>query len=59
MREIAVGAEGGLFTPYLVEELILYFDSQSKGCFVWINARHTLAYFARAVLGGIIFSLKD
>lgn len=49
--KIAVGAEGLLFTPY--------FDSQIRGSFIGIDARHTLDHFARAVLEGITFSLKD
>lgn len=56
---IAVGAEVLLFTPYLVGERTLYFDSQIRGSFIGIDARHTLDNFARAVLEGITFSLKD
>lgn len=57
--EIPVGAEGLLFTPYLVGERTPYFDSQIRGSFIGIDARHTLDHFARAVLEGITFSLKD
>lgn len=59
VEEIPVGAEGLLFTPYLVGERTPYFDSQIRGSFIGIDARHTLNYFARAVLEGITFSLKD
>ena len=57
--EIPVGADVLLFTPYLVGERTPYFDSQIRGSFIGIDARHTLNYFARAVLEGITFSLKD
>ncbi len=53
--KIAVGAEGLLFTPYLVGERTPYFDSQIRGSFIGIDARHTLDHFARAVLEGITF----
>lgn len=56
---IAVVAKVLLFTPYLVGERTLYFDSQIRGSFIGIDARHTLDHFARAVLEGITFSLKD
>lgn len=59
MGEIPVGAEGLLFTPYLVGERTPYFDSQIRGSFIGIDARHTLDHFVRAVLEGITFSLKD
>lgn len=57
--EIPVGADVLLFTPYLVGERTPYFESQIRGGFIGIDARHTLDHFARAVLEGIIFSLKD
>lgn len=57
--KIAIGAEGLLFTPYLVGERTPYFDSQIRGSFIGIDARHTLDHFARAVLEGITFSLKN
>ena len=57
--KITVGAEGLLFTPYLVGERTPYCDSQIRGSFIGIDARHTLDHFARAVLEGITFSLKD
>lgn len=57
--EIPVGSEGLLFTPYIVGERTPHFDSQIRGSFIGIDTRHQQDHFARAVLEGITFSLKD
>lgn len=57
--EVPVGSAGLLFTPYIVGERTPHFDSKIRGSFVGIDAQHRLPHFARAVLEGIIFSLKD
>ncbi|RDX00850.1 xylulokinase [Listeria kieliensis] len=56
---VAPGSEGLLFTPYIVGERTPHFDSRIRGSFIGIDARHELKHFARAVLEGITFSLKD
>ena len=56
---IPAGAEGLLFAPYLVGERSPHMDPKVRGGFVGIDARHTLSHFARAVLEGITYSLKD
>lgn len=53
--EIMLDSLGLFFTSYLVGERTPYFDSQIIG----IDTRHTLDNFARAVLEGVTFSLKD
>ncbi|TYU82727.1 xylulokinase [Listeria monocytogenes] len=57
--QIAPGAEGLLFTPYIVGERTPYPDSQIRGSFIGIDTKHTLQHFTKAVLEGITFSLKD
>lgn len=57
--QIAPGADGLLFTPYIVGERTPYPDSQIRGSFIGIDTKHTLQHFAKAVLEGITFSLKD
>lgn len=56
---IKPGAEGLLFTPYIVGERTPHVDSQIRGSFIGMVTNHTLKHFARAVLEGITFSLKD
>lgn len=57
--EIAAGSGGLLFTPYIVGERTPHVDSQIRGSFIGMDTTHTLTHFARAVLEGITFSLKD
>ncbi len=56
---IEPGAERLLFTPYIVGERTPHVDSQIRGSFIGIDTNHTLTHFAKAVLEGITFSLKD
>ena len=56
---IEPGSQGLLFTPYIVGERTPHVDSQIRGSFIGIDTNHTLTHFAKAVLEGITFSLKD
>ena len=53
------GANGLLFHPYLHGERSPYWDPHLRGDFVGIGRRHRLEDFARAVLEGVAFSLRD
>lgn len=57
--QITPGANGLLFTPYIVGERTPHVDSQIRGSFIGMDTNHTLKHFAKAVLEGITFSLKD
>lgn len=59
MDEIPAGSNGLLFTPYIVGERTPYADSIIRGSFIGIDAAHTKLHFARAVMEGITFSLRD
>ncbi|MCL2610365.1 MAG: xylulokinase [Defluviitaleaceae bacterium] len=48
-----------LFTPYIVGERTPHVDSKIRGSFIGIDTNHTIKHFAKAVLEGITFSLKD
>ena len=54
-----VGAGGVLFHPYLNGELTPYADPRLSGSFVGVRAAHGKGHFARAVLEGVAFSLRD
>jgi len=56
---IAPGSNGLLFTPYIVGERTPYADALIRGSFIGMDTTHTLDHFARAVLEGITFSLRD
>lgn len=54
-----VGANGLLFTPYIVGERAPYADADIRGSFIGIDGTHQRYDFVRAVLEGIIFSFRD
>lgn len=56
---IPAGSGGLLFTPYLVGERTPHPDANIRGSFIGMDAGHTLTHFARAVLEGITFSLRE
>jgi xylulokinase len=53
------GAEGLLFTPYLTGERTPHLDPLARAAFVGLTARHGLGHMARAVMEGVVFSLRD
>jgi xylulokinase len=56
---VPVGAEGLLFLPYLSGERTPHLDPYARGAFVGLTTRHTIAHMARAVMEGVVFSLRD
>lgn len=59
IEEVNSGSNGLLFAPYIVGERTPYTDSKVRGTFIGIDKRHDFKVFARAVIEGITFSLKD
>jgi len=53
------GADGLLFLPYLSGERTPHRDPLARGAFVGLTLRHTLGHMVRAVLEGVVFSLRD
>jgi xylulokinase len=53
------GAEGLLFLPYLSGERTPYLDPRARGAFFGLTARHGVPHMTRAVMEGVVFSLKD
>ena len=53
------GAEGLLWTPYLMGERTPHLDPNARGALVGITAQHTRAHVIRAILEGVAFSLRD
>lgn len=58
-QNVAPGAQGLLFLPYLMGERTPHLDPFARGAFVGISAFHTPAHFIRAVLEGVAYSLRD
>src|SRR5579862_4352274 len=53
------GCEGLIFLPYLTGERTPYPDPNARGVFFGITLRHDRRHFARAVLEGVAFGLRD
>lgn len=53
------GAEGLIFLPYLSGERTPHLDPLARGAFIGLTTRHTPAHMARAVMEGVVFSLRD
>lgn len=53
------GSDGLVFLPYLMGERTPILDPYAKGIFFGITAKHTRREFIRAVMEGVVFSLKN
>jgi xylulokinase len=58
-EQVPHGAEGLLFLPYLSGERTPHLDPKARGAFVGLTTRHTIAHMTRAVMEGVVLSLKD
>jgi xylulokinase len=57
--EVAAGADGLLFLPYLTGERTPHADPLARGALVGLTRRHGRAHITRAVLEGVAFGLRD
>ena len=55
--EIAAGAEGLLFLPFLSGERAPYWNAEARGIFFGVSLHHQRAHFIRAVLESILFAV--
>jgi xylulokinase len=53
------GSEGLLFLPYISGERTPHLDPRARGAFIGLQLRHGAAHMARAVMEGVVYSLKD
>lgn len=56
---VPAGSEGLVFLPYITGERTPHADPFARGVFFGITLRHQKPYFARAVMEGVAFALKD
>jgi len=59
LNSAPTGCEGLVFHPYLTGERTPLWNPDATGSFVGITARHEGTHFARAVLEGVAFSIRD
>lgn len=57
-EEIPAGSEGALFLPYLSGERTPYQDPNAKGIFFGMTLRHSYKHMIRAVMEGVILSMR-
>ncbi len=53
------GSEGLIFLPYLSGERTPHLDPRARGAFFGLTARHGIPHMTRAVMEGVVFSLRD
>jgi xylulokinase len=53
------GSEGLVFLPYLTGERTPHLDPRASGGFVGLTARHGRGHMTRALMEGVLFSLRD
>jgi len=53
------GSEGLIFHPYLMGERTPYWDPALRGDFIGIGHHHTPSHFARAIMEGVAYSLRE
>jgi xylulokinase len=56
---VPAGADGLLWTPYLMGERTPHLDANARAALVGLTASHTRAHVIRAILEGVAFSLRD
>ena len=57
--DVAAGANGLFFAPYLNGERTPFMDSNARGCFIGLTVSHTRAHMARAIMEGVAYSLSE
>ncbi len=57
--EVAPGAEGLMFHPYLQGERAPHWSADVRGSFTGLDLRHGWPHMVRAVMEGVAFSLRD
>jgi xylulokinase len=57
--DVPPGSEGLIFLPYLSGERTPHLDPKARGAFFGLTARHGTGHMTRAVMEGVIFSLRE
>lgn len=58
-KTVPPGSEGIVFLPYLAGERTPHLDPSAKALFFGMTFRHTRAHLVRAIMEGVVFSLKE
>jgi xylulokinase len=58
-EKVSAGCSGLIYLPYLMGERTPHLDPYAKGVFFGLSAKHEKQDFVRAVMEGVVYSLKD
>ncbi len=58
-QAIPVGCDELIYLPYIMGERTPHLDPDCRGVFFGLSAMHTRAHLLRAVMEGVVYSLKD
>jgi xylulokinase len=58
-EKVSVGANGIVYLPYLMGERTPHLDPDARGVFFGLSAKHEKQDLLRAVMEGVVYSLKD
>lgn len=58
-ERIPAGSEGVIYLPYLMGERTPHLDPYARGVFFGLSAAHNKAHLIRAVMEGVVYSLRD
>lgn len=57
--QVPAGSDGLIFLPYLYGERCPVNDPQARGGFIGLQSQHRYGHFARAVLEGVAYSMRQ
>ena len=58
-KDVAPGADGLFFLPYLAGERTPHADPDARGCFVGLTLKHSRGHIARAIMEGVTYAMRD
>ncbi|HHW48341.1 MAG TPA: xylulokinase [Clostridiaceae bacterium] len=58
-EKVLPGSEGLIYLPYLMGERTPHLDPFARGVFFGLSAKHEKSHMLRAVMEGVVYSLRD
>jgi len=58
-QEVPPGCQGLFFLPYLSGERTPHADPDARGCFVGLTLAHGRGHMIRAIMEGVVYSMRD
>lgn len=58
-EKAGAGSNGLIYLPYLMGERTPHLDPNAKGVFFGLSAKHNKQDFVRAIMEGVVYSLRD